>query len=74
MSHAIKKILDFYQKNISPRLVWVLGGAGGCRFYPACSEYTRQAISKYGLIRGIGWGGRRILKCHPWSAGGVDLI
>ncbi|MCA9792979.1 MAG: membrane protein insertion efficiency factor YidD [Candidatus Eremiobacteraeota bacterium] len=45
-----------------------------CRFYPTCSEYTRQAIVKYGLIRG-GWRGfKRICRCHPFSAGGHDPV
>lgn len=45
-----------------------------CRFYPTCSEYTRQAIEKYGLMKG-GWLGlKRICKCHPFNEGGVDLV
>jgi putative membrane protein insertion efficiency factor len=45
-----------------------------CRFQPTCSEYTYQAIKKYGIIKGILLGLRRILKCHPWSKGGKDPI
>jgi len=44
-----------------------------CRFYPSCSEYTYQAIEKYGLIKGSWKGARRILRCYPWSRGGIDL-
>ncbi|MFH1507751.1 MAG: membrane protein insertion efficiency factor YidD [Candidatus Omnitrophota bacterium] len=38
-----------------------------CRFWPTCSEYTKQGILKYGLLIGLTKGGRRILSCHPWS-------
>lgn len=45
-----------------------------CRFYPTCSEYMRQAIEKYGVIKG-GWLGiKRICRCHPFNEGGVDLV
>lgn len=46
----------------------------GCRFQPTCSEYSLQAIEKYGIIRGSLLGLRRIFKCHPWSKGGKDPL
>jgi len=61
------KIIKFYQVFISPNL------GQNCRFYPSCSEYTRQAIEKYGLIRGNWKGMKRILRCYPWNRGGIDL-
>ena len=45
-----------------------------CRFEPTCSEYTYQAIDKYGVVKGIFLGTYRILRCNPWSKGGWDPI
>jgi putative membrane protein insertion efficiency factor len=45
-----------------------------CKFRPSCSEYTAQAIEKYGVLRGIALGTWRILRCNPWSAGGDDPV
>ena len=45
-----------------------------CRFYPTCSEYTRQAIEKYGFWKGSWLGIKRISKCHPWHEGGYDPL
>jgi len=71
----MKSILIFliktYKKYISP----ILENLGyKCKFYPTCSEYTKQAIEKYGCVKGIFLGIRRILKCNPFSKGGVDLL
>jgi putative membrane protein insertion efficiency factor len=45
---------------------------GQCRYYPTCSQYAIDAVSKYGAMRG-GWrAARRICRCHPWTEGGYD--
>lgn len=45
-----------------------------CRFHPTCSEYTYQAIFKYGIFKGGYIGIKRIIRCHPWNEGGYDPV
>ncbi len=45
-----------------------------CRFSPTCSNYTYQAVEKYGVIQGLWLGVKRISSCHPWSKGGINPI
>jgi putative membrane protein insertion efficiency factor len=45
-----------------------------CKFRPSCSEYAAQAIEKHGVLRGVGMGCWRILRCNPWSDGGDDPV
>lgn len=60
--------LRFYQGAVSPFL------GPRCRFYPSCSEYAAEAISKHGPWRGAWLGIKRVLRCHPWNAGGYDPV
>jgi len=46
--------------------------AGSCKFHPSCSQYAIDAMKKYGLFKGSYLAARRVLRCHPWSHGGVD--
>ncbi|OPJ55454.1 membrane protein insertion efficiency factor YidD [Alkalithermobacter paradoxus] len=61
-------IVRFYQKFISP-----LKGRT-CRFYPTCSEYSIQAVQKYGILKGLYISCIRILKCNPLHKGGYDPL
>jgi len=61
-------LIRFYKLVISPLL------PPSCRFTPTCSEYAIQAIQKYGALRGFYLGVRRILRCHPFHAGGYDPV
>jgi uncharacterized protein len=60
--------IRIYQKLVSP-----LFGTR-CKYYPSCSEYAAQAIMKFGILRGLVLAGWRVLRCNPWSHGGVDPV
>jgi putative membrane protein insertion efficiency factor len=45
---------------------------GSCKYHPSCSQYAIDAFEKYGFVRGSAKAARRLLRCHPWSHGGVD--
>lgn len=66
--HLLAGVIWLYQKVISPLF------PGQCRFTPTCSEYTRQALLRYGVLKGGYLGVRRLLKCHPWHPGGYDPV
>lgn len=68
-------LIRLYQKTISPDHGFFrhLHPNGYCRFYPSCSEYSYQVINKYGLVFGLPKAFWRIIRCNPWSKGGVDL-
>lgn len=68
VSAALLVILRGYKLLISPLL------PSACRFYPTCSCYMHDAIGTHGAGRGIYYGIRRLLKCHPWHPGGIDPV
>ena len=61
-------LVRLYQKTVSPLLPQT------CRFYPSCSAYSIEALREHGALRGIWMTLRRILRCHPLSAGGHDPV
>ena len=58
--------LRFYQRAISPGL------PQRCKYFPSCSEYAVTAIRRFGILRGLVLAAWRLLRCNPWSHGGVD--
>jgi uncharacterized protein len=58
----------FYQRAISP------GIPQRCKYHPSCSQYAVDAIRQYGILRGVVLAGWRLLRCNPWSLGGVDFV
>ena len=61
-------LINLYKYLISPLL------GNNCRYLPTCSEYTKESIIKYGVMKGFWLGLKRIAKCHPWGKGGYDPI
>ncbi|HNS05098.1 MAG TPA: membrane protein insertion efficiency factor YidD [Candidatus Saccharicenans sp.] len=68
MRYIALGLIRLYQLLVSPLL------GHHCRYYPTCSDYTYQAINKYGFIKGSWLGSKRILRCHPWHEGGIDPV
>ena len=82
MKYKIRNIfiylIDFYQKLLSPDTGFLkklgIRTKQTCVFYPTCSEYTKEAVHKYGTIKGIRLGFFRILRCHPWQKNHIDIL
>lgn len=66
MKRIVFEILIFYKKYISK--------GNYCRMIPSCSQYTYEAVEKYGVWKGLWLGLKRVVKCHPWGKSGVDLL
>jgi putative membrane protein insertion efficiency factor len=61
-------LIRAYRYAISPLL------GAHCRFHPSCSQYAETAISRFGLLRGGFLAAKRLGRCHPWHAGGIDPV
>lgn len=68
MNYVFIFLIRIYQKVISPLF------PGSCRYTPTCSHYSIEAIKKFGVIKGIYLGSKRIIKCNPWGGYGYDPV
>ena len=68
MKYIFILLIKFYRKFISPAF------PPCCKYYPTCSAYALEAFQKHGIIKGVMLSGWRILRCNPWSLGGVDPV
>lgn len=76
MRRIVVSLITLYQRTLSPDhgpLRW-LHPYGVCKFHPTCSEYTKQAVKKYGTIRGLRLGAKRVGRCTPNADGGLDPV
>ncbi len=76
MKYIALTLIRFYQRTSSfdHGLLKVFYPLGYCRFTPSCSEYTYQAIAKYGIVRGVWLGMKRVARCNPYVAPGPDPL
>ena len=68
LAKSLLMIITLYRKLLSPYMV------SRCRYLPTCSEYAAEAIVKYGAVKGMVMGLKRILKCHPFGGHGHDPV
>ncbi|HHT04876.1 MAG TPA: membrane protein insertion efficiency factor YidD [Hydrogenispora sp.] len=70
MQKAMILMIRFYQQFLSP----LKPQAYRCRYYPSCSQYTIEALNRFGVGKGVVLGISRLLSCHPWRQGAVDPV
>lgn len=68
MKRLVMALIRGYQRFISPLL------GSSCRFHPTCSQYTLEAVERYGAFKGLWLGAKRISRCHPFNPGGYDPV
>ncbi len=68
MKYAVLSVIWVYQKTLSPLL------PTSCRFYPSCSHYSQEAVEKYGVVKGIWLGIKRLGRCRPLGGQGYDPV
>lgn len=67
--YILNMLIQIYQFALSPLL-----GPSKCRYQPTCSEYTKEALQKYGIRKGLWLGFKRIARCAPWGSHGYDPV
>jgi putative membrane protein insertion efficiency factor len=67
MKKSLLKMIELYQRM-------PLHSHSRCKYYPTCSNYAKEAITKYGSLKGIFLAIKRIFRCNPFSKGGIDLV
>ena len=72
MNKLIISLLKEYKKHVSPFLERTFGKA--CRFTPSCSQYTIDALERFGAVKGLVMGFKRVVRCHPWGGSGWDPV
>lgn len=72
MTRALLALLAFYKRWISPAIHSL--GMSHCKFLPTCSEYAAMAIGIHGPLRGTAMAAWRLLRCHPFTPGGLDQV
>ena len=68
MKHILMALIKIYRKFISPLT------PPKCKYYPTCSTYALEAVRRFGAVRGSALAVWRILRCNPWSLGGIDHV
>ncbi len=68
VKYILLRLIEFYQKQVSPCF------PPACRFYPTCSEYAREAIERFGALKGGAFALWRIVRCNPFCKGGYDPV
>lgn len=75
LRNMVLRLIRVYQITLSPDHGWFSSVImHACIYTPTCSEYTYTAIERYGIIRGLYLGSKRILRCTPFSKGGIDPV
>ena len=68
VTYTLIKLITLYKYLVSPLI------GHSCRYLPTCSEYSIEALEKFGFFKGLSLSLKRILSCHPWGNGGFDPV